>query len=292
MAWSIFTDGGGKNTAKQWAESLLTGIGAPVTPDNVQVVYDWEVSEGGGGKYNPLNQGPVPGHPELTTTGQQYGGGAADYASWQAGLTGAVDYLNMQSYVAVKQALKAGDATGARAAIIASPWAGSHYGGGSAFSHESLPNGGAVDADFGVPTPWGTIDVPSPGQTVSALAGSFNPFKWLADLFKTDFKDLTERFALIVLGFGILIIGILRFTEAGQSFTSKIGKRMSDSTGGALSGDSEESKPEKVEKEGEKVAKKAEKAPGTAVKKSTQAHEQGLKAAGGAVKETAGKVGV
>lgn len=85
MAWSIFKEGGGKGTAQAWAQSLLQAIGAPVTPSNTQVIYDWEVSEGGGGKYNPLNQGPVPGHPELTTTGSQFGGGAADYKSYSAG---------------------------------------------------------------------------------------------------------------------------------------------------------------------------------------------------------------
>jgi hypothetical protein len=144
MPWSIFTDGGGKEVAVGWAQQLLKAINAPVTPETTQFVYDWEVSEGGGGKFNPLNQGPVPGQPQLTTTGQQYGGGAADFASWQAGLQGAVAYLNMPNFTAVRDALRRGDAVGARSALIASPWAASHYNGGASFSNEALPGGKPV----------------------------------------------------------------------------------------------------------------------------------------------------
>src|SRR5581483_2280122 len=128
MAWSIFKQGGGKGAAVTWANDLLDAIGAPKSAGNVKVIYDWEVSEGGGGRYNPLNQGPVPGHPELTTTGSQYGGGAADYASPAAGIQGAADYLNMPAYAGVLAGLRAGDYSAAQQALIASPWAGGHYG--------------------------------------------------------------------------------------------------------------------------------------------------------------------
>lgn len=149
MAWSIFTQGGGDQMAVGWAQQLLKMISAPVTPRNTQFVYDWEKSEGGGGKFNPLNQGPVPGQPQLTTTGQQYGGGAADFASWQAGLTGAAAYLNMPNYAKVRDALRADDPVAARAALIASPWAASHYGGGSGFSNAPVPGGAPLMPPLG-----------------------------------------------------------------------------------------------------------------------------------------------
>src|ERR1700692_9133 len=98
MAWSIFSDGGGKPAASAWGNTLLKQMGLPATPANQQFLYQWQVAEGGGGKNNPLNQGPVPGQPGLTTTGSQYGGGAADYASIAAGLQGAADYLKMPAY--------------------------------------------------------------------------------------------------------------------------------------------------------------------------------------------------
>lgn len=141
MAWSIFQQGGGNAAAVGWAKQFLQMLGAPQTASNLQFVYDWQKAEGGGGKYNPLNQGPVPGHPELTTTGSQYGGGAADFASWQAGLQGAVDYLNMPNYTHVKAALMQGDGVAARNALFASPWAASHYGYGSAWPNDPIPGG-------------------------------------------------------------------------------------------------------------------------------------------------------
>lgn len=224
MAWSIFTQGGGKGAAQTWAKDLLSAIGAPSDPATVQVVYDWEVSEGAGGQYNPLNQGPVPGHPELTTTGSQYGGGAADFASWQAGLQGAVDYLNMGNYAAIKRSLVAGDASAARAAIIASPWAGSHYGNGSSFSTEALPGQdtalpGITNASFNP----GNI----PGDIAGAVSNTFiNGI--LSALGLPNVKELVERSALIIMGMILLVIGMLRVTgqdkmvvRAGKAYLTK-----------------------------------------------------------------------
>lgn len=144
MAWSIFTDGGGPAVAVGWATQFLKKIGAPVTPGNLEFVYQWEKSEGGGGKYNPLNQGPVQGKPYLTTTGEQYGGGAADFASWDAGLEGAYDFLHYSNYKGVLTNLQANNPTAARSALWASPWAASHYGYGSNWANVPLPGGQPV----------------------------------------------------------------------------------------------------------------------------------------------------
>lgn len=167
VPWSIFTQGGGPGAALTWAKDLLAKIGAPASPGNIQFVYDWQASEGGGGAYNPLNQGPVPGDPALTTTGEQYGGGAANYAGWAAGLQGAADYLNMPNYTGVLTALRNNDPTGARAALIASPWAGSHYGGGSSFSDSPVPGQASVLAPAGGTTGASTSSSTN-AQTTSA----------------------------------------------------------------------------------------------------------------------------
>lgn len=142
MAWSIFREGGGDSVAVAWAKQLLQRINAPQTPGNIEFIYQWEKSEGGGGKFNPLNQGVVYGHPELTTTGSQYGGGAADYASWDAGLTGAADYLNTpgpDNYPAIRDALRNNNPVAARTALWNSGWAASHYGYGANWSNAALP---------------------------------------------------------------------------------------------------------------------------------------------------------
>jgi hypothetical protein len=182
MSWSIFHEGGGPGAALTWADDLLTSIGAPKTPGNEQFVYDWETSEGGGGAFNPLNQGPVPGQPQLTTTGSQFGGGAADYASWDAGLRGAADYLNMTAFAPIRQDLIAGQPEAARAALIASPWAASHYNGGAAFSSAPVPGQPGALAGQGGPggLGWNPLNWPgeiASGATSSILSGLIAPLE-------------------------------------------------------------------------------------------------------------------
>jgi hypothetical protein len=229
MAWSIFSNGGGDGAALTWAENFLSQLGAPVTPGNEQFVYDWEQSEGGGGEYNPLNEGPVPGQPQLTSTGSQYGGGAADYVSYAAGIQGAVDYLNMSNYTQLKAALMANNPTEAEQALFASPWAASHYGYGSSFSNAPLP--GQASSLIG-----------DTGNGASDTTGSTQSANWLTNLLSVggqeqDLKDLfgdggtgtgstplastLQKFAvragLIVLGGIILIIGLLRLTGSEKT---------------------------------------------------------------------------
>lgn len=142
MAWSIFDQPASVQT--NWVSLLLNALGAPQNQSDQNMVWDWMKSEGGGGVWNPLNQGPVPGQPQLTTSGIQYGGGAANFANEQAGIQGAVDYLHMPYYQAVLQDLMQGNGSGAAQALWQSPWAGSHYGYGSAWNTSPYPgNSGA-----------------------------------------------------------------------------------------------------------------------------------------------------
>jgi hypothetical protein len=166
--WSIFTNGGGDIVAKAWAVELLKEIRAPVTPGNVAFVYNWQKSEGGGGQFNPLNIGEVPGQPQLTNTANpQYHGGAAGYNSWESGLKGTVMYLNaapgIANFTPIRDALRRNDPVAARSALIASPWASSHYGGGSGFANDQVPGGNIP----GLP-PIG----PGTGQGAPGSAGS------------------------------------------------------------------------------------------------------------------------
>lgn len=226
MAWSIFTDGGGDQVAVGWAQQFLTALGAPVTPGNVQFVYDWEKSEGGGGKYNPLNTGPVSQHPEWTTTGEQFGGGAADYASWDAGILGPVYYLEhyqQGTYSKIRNALIANDPVGARLALIASPWAASHYAGGSAFSNAPVPGGQPVLPSMtGVSTSTQTV-----GYNAATCAWSFH----LPVVGDQCLLSKTQVRAIV--GVGILVTAVLvglvgavvlvsygfKDTSAGQAVT-------------------------------------------------------------------------
>lgn len=233
--WSIFTDGGGQGAALTWAQDLISAAGLPNTAANRQFIYDWEVSEGGGGQYNPLNQGPVPGQPQLTTSGQQFGGGAANYASWQAGIQGSVDFLNMPAYSSVLAALKQGNNYAqAESALWASPWASSHYGYGSLWS-TSTPPGQATSlaAGGGSVTAGGIGASGSATQTTGFLqnlfgglfgAGSFltDPFgAAMADIASAfgvkDFKDLMQRAGLILIGAILIIVGLFMLEKRAIS---------------------------------------------------------------------------
>ncbi len=201
MPWSIFQEGGGPGAAFTWSPKALRRIGAPANVPNEQLIYDWEVSEGGGGKYNPLNQGPDPSHPALSG-GSQFGGGAADYISYSAGLTGFSDYLSMQNFSSIRSDLRANNPIQARTDIINSPWAASHYGGGSGFSDAPLP--GHKSALKGIR---GNLLPPSGGvQTTSILGslGSLNTF--FSDATSADFW---ERAGLIFFGAVLILIGIV-----------------------------------------------------------------------------------
>jgi hypothetical protein len=214
MAWSIFTQGGGSGAALTWSDDLLTKIGAPLTPGDEQFVYDWEVTEGGGGKFNPLNQGPVPGDPSLTTTGSQFGGGAADYASWNAGLTGAADYLAMGSFSTIASDLRADNPAGARSALIASPWAASHYDNGSAFSDAAIPGkasalpGGTGTAGSGDTSILGIFD---PSSYIKAAGSAISGL--LPGGVENDIESLGKRLGFIFMGVALILTGLYLFTK-------------------------------------------------------------------------------
>jgi hypothetical protein len=168
MAWSIFDLPNGDQVAVAWARQLLGALNVPVNATNLQFVYDWERSEGGGGAYNPLNQGPVPGRPDLSG-GTQYGGGASDYNGWQAGLEGAVAYLNMPNYQAVLQALNGNNYWQMAGALWASPWAASHYGNGNNWSTQPAP--GVAPADAATIVAQQGMNLPVGSPTAGALGG-------------------------------------------------------------------------------------------------------------------------
>ena len=214
MPWSIFTQGGGSGAAATWAQDLLGSAsqewGVNVdTPGNEQVIYDWEVSEGGGGQYNPLNQGPVPNHPELTTTGSQYGGGAADFASIPAGIQGAIDYLDMPNFAGIKAALEQNNPAAARQAIIASPWAASHYNGGSSFSSSPLP--GQANAITGSSTSPATLT----GFSIPGLGG-------ISSGITSDIKTAAGYVLAIGGGVALVVLGVFKTANPGKSVSQTV----------------------------------------------------------------------
>jgi hypothetical protein len=117
-------------TPAGWASALLAAEGDPRTSCDFSAVTEWEAREGGGfgnqASFNPLNVNPGPGAgwPGSNATGAWAFPDAAD------GLRYTVQTLNDGYYGAILSALRAGNSAQAVCdAIMASPWAASHYDG-------------------------------------------------------------------------------------------------------------------------------------------------------------------
>jgi hypothetical protein len=118
------------DTRAGWAKALLTADSLPVTACNLSAVTEWERREGGGfgnqASFNPLNVNPGPGAgwPGYAAIG------AWAFPDATTGLRYTVATLDNGDYAAILAALRAGDSAQAVCdAIMASPWAASHYGG-------------------------------------------------------------------------------------------------------------------------------------------------------------------
>lgn len=206
MAWSIFTEGGGPGAAVTWAENLESSLGVPQSPQNTQFIYDWETSEGGGGKFNPLNQGADPGHPELTSSAPA-SGGAADYVSWQGGLQGSTDYLNMPAYSGVLAGLQNSDYASAASALWASTWASSHYGYGKNWSYAIPPSDKTALSVAGGGVSTSSI-VTAPASAATSIISKLFGLPTFS-----DFTALLERLGLILLGAALILIGVFMMTQ-------------------------------------------------------------------------------
>jgi hypothetical protein len=124
------TGGGGPGTRRGWAKAFLAAIPEPVTRCNVNAVVAWETAEGGGfgnqAANDPLNLNP----PANTSWPGQHVIGAWAFPTATDGLTYTVQVIHNGSYGSILAALsQGGDAQAVCNAIMASPWAGSHYSG-------------------------------------------------------------------------------------------------------------------------------------------------------------------
>lgn len=120
--------GAGVGDMRAWSRALLTGLGDPLSASNLKFVYDWTLSEGGP-ITNPLNVAM------FSSSSKQ--------PSWTVaqGLNKTIQTIQQSNFAGIAGALRGGDGAGAKAALIASPWAASHYYGGARFSNASYANG-------------------------------------------------------------------------------------------------------------------------------------------------------
>lgn len=113
-----------------WAQAFLNGIPEPVTACNLNAVVAWETREGGGfgnqAAGNPLNVNPGPGTPWPGKPAI----GAWAFPDAATGLAYTVRTIRNGYYGGILAALHSGhSAQGVLDAVMASPWAQSHYSG-------------------------------------------------------------------------------------------------------------------------------------------------------------------
>lgn len=210
--WSIFQTGGGTKAAVAYAGEVVKAAHLPQTPANVQFIYDWEKSEGGGGVNNPLNVGTVTG---LASSGSQYGGGANNYPSVSTEIQAVTKELNTPQYADIKAAMARSTYRSASSALWRSPWAGGHYGYGKNWSTAPLPHSATLTGTW-----WQAL---SPGADIATVAtgGALAPkgqgiMTGILGGFFGDIEKYAIRALLIIFGAILMIVGLRALTDQGK----------------------------------------------------------------------------
>ena len=96
-----------------WEQCILQGTGAPVTPDNVADLDEWQVAEGGStnnaAAFNPFNTGQMSDVNGAALPVTATPGGFPAFASWAAGCAATVATLEKPEMAPIVTALDAGD---------------------------------------------------------------------------------------------------------------------------------------------------------------------------------------
>lgn len=102
-----------------WQGTILSDLGAPVTPENLLFMNDWSRAEGGGADNNPFNT-TQPGYHEI---GNYNSVGVKRYGDPNSGIQATVHTLQNGRYGNILAALRKGDSAVAAAQALAnSPW--------------------------------------------------------------------------------------------------------------------------------------------------------------------------
>lgn len=194
----------GSMTESQWAALLLQNVGAPVTQNNIDNILRWmtaeEPTQNWYDRNNPLN----------ASVGTGTVDGTGSYADLQSAAQYTAGMINQNNMAGIKQALmENADPNTFSAAVVASPWASSHYGGDpnhiaqigtpggrtpapasvSTGPASNVPTQGSVnDANGTVPAPPGINDIPA---LDAYIRQNFGTDAWLLDI--PDVKNVLEN---------------------------------------------------------------------------------------------------
>ena len=102
---NVVSGGGDVNfsgkTDNDFYKAILTGLGAPITPENLKFLYGWRQSEGHGGLYNPFNT--TLKKPGSTTFDKD---GVQNYKTVQDGLSATIQTIEFPRYKCIADGLK------------------------------------------------------------------------------------------------------------------------------------------------------------------------------------------
>jgi len=105
-------------TLPGWQDQILQGVGAPSTPQNMQLMNAWAQAEGGGASNNPFNTTQMaPGATAYNSAGVR------NFTTPQQGIQATIDTLQNGYYPDILSSLRSGGSAMATAQAIAnSPW--------------------------------------------------------------------------------------------------------------------------------------------------------------------------
>jgi hypothetical protein len=117
-------DSGGTWTQQNWATAVLTDAGLPVTQNNINNIMRWMVAE------EPANNWFDRNNPLNASLGTTASDGTASYTNLATGASYTAKMIQQSNMSGIYQALQSdGTPDAFSAAVVASPWASSHYGG-------------------------------------------------------------------------------------------------------------------------------------------------------------------
>lgn len=106
------------NSDDSFYKSILAGVGAPVTDNNLNFLYGWRQAEGGHAAFNPFNT------TQKATGATAYNSvGVKNYTSEEQGIAATIKTLKNGRYEVILSAMRADSVPEVTAeALIASPW--------------------------------------------------------------------------------------------------------------------------------------------------------------------------
>ncbi len=215
-------------TPATWAEQVLEDVNAedpngpnvPIDPNTVGDITHWMPAEEPIGNWydrdNPLN----------ASLGTSSTDGTGSYPSLTAGAEYTAAMIDQTNMAGIRAALAADDPVsgGFSAAVVAAPWASSHYGGNPQAIAGTTPGGGPAPAAAGVPGSLPTVDLTAAGATdVSFNANPFDLFGIpqtiggaAASSIWSDVGPFIVKAMLVTAGLGVMVLGLSKMTGAGE----------------------------------------------------------------------------